>query len=345
MLPWRLPAGGGLDAFRSRKRREFVGLLGSAAAAWSSTAHAQQPERMRRIGVLMLYPENDPEGQLRATAFRQGLQKLGWVVGRNVQIDFQWGLGDADWLRSAATQLLRLLPDVILANGTPAAKTMQQASRTVPVIFIAGSDPVLDGLVPSLAHPGGNLTGFYVFEPSLIAKMLELLKEIAPQIGRVAILFNPDANPASWLASAVAAAPRFAVEVVPAPLRDSNEIEAVMAHWGREPNVGLIVVPDPATNAHRKLINELAARHRLPVIHALRAAPADGGLISYGVDLPNVFRQTAAYGDRILKGANPSDLPIFLPTKFELVINLTTAKALGIVVPLSLMLRADEMLD
>jgi ABC-type uncharacterized transport system substrate-binding protein len=327
------------------RRREFITLLGGAAA-WPLAARAQQPaERMRRIGVLMLYPENDPEGQLRATAFRQGLQKLGWVVGRNVQIDFQWGLGDADWIRSAAAQELRLLPDVILANGTPAAKMMQQTSRTVPVIFIAGSDPVLDGLVPSLAHPGGNLTGFYVFEPSLGAKLLELLKEIAPHVRHVAILSNPDANPASWFASALAAAPRFAVEVVSAPLRGSIEIEAAMAKWGREPDFGLIVVPDPATNAHRKLINELATRYRLPVIHALRAAAAEGGLMSYGVDLPNVFRQSAAYADRILKGANPADLPIFLPTKFELVINLTTAKTLGIDVPLALMARADELLD
>ena len=219
--------------FDQLKRRDFITLLGGVAVAWPLAARAQQPEPMRRIGVLMLYPETDPEGQLRATAFRQGLQKLGWIVGRNVQIDFQWGLGDANWLRSAAAQLLRLAPDVILANGTPAAKTMQQASRTVPVIFIAGSDPVLDGLVPSLAHPGGNLTGFYVFEPSFGAKLLELLKEIAPHVGRVAILSNPDVNPASWSASAVAAAPKFAVEVVAAPLRGSNEIEAAMVQWGR----------------------------------------------------------------------------------------------------------------
>ncbi len=327
------------------RRRELIVALGGAVVARPIAALAQVSERMRRIGVLMLYPENDSEGQLRATAFRQGLEKLGWIAGRNVQIDFQWGFGNADWIRSAAAQLLQLAPDVILANGTPAAKTMQQASRTVPVIFIAGSDPVVDGLVPSLAHPGGNLTGFYVFEPSLAAKLLELLKEIAPHVGRVAILSNPDANPASWLASAVAAAPRFAVEVVAAPLRDSNEIEGAMAQWGREPNFGLIVVPDPATNAHRKQINELAARHRLPVIHALRAAAAEGGLISYGVDLPNLFRQSSVYADRLLKGANPADLPIFLPTKFELVINLTTAKALGIDVPLALMVRADEILD
>jgi putative tryptophan/tyrosine transport system substrate-binding protein len=328
------------------RRRDFISLIGGTAAAWPLAARAQQPERMRRIGVLMLYPESDSEGQLRATALRQGLEKLGWVSGRNVQIDFQWGLGDADWIRSAAAELLRLAPDVIVANGTPAAKTMQQLSRTVPVIFIAGSDPVVDSLVLSLAHPGGNLTGFYVFEPSLGAKLLDLLKEIAPNITRVAVVSNPDAKAqASWHASVLTAAQRFAIEVVEAPLRDPNEIEAAITQWGREGNFGLIVVPDPATNAHRKLINELAAHQRLPTLHALRSAAADGGLMSYGVDLPNVFRQTAAYVDRILKGTNPADLPIFLPTKFELVINLTTAKALGIDVPLSLMLRADEMLD
>jgi putative tryptophan/tyrosine transport system substrate-binding protein len=326
------------------RRRDFLTLVGSTTA-WPLAARAQQDERVRRIGVLMLYPENDPEGQHRATALREGLQKLGWVVGRNLQIDFQWGFGDADWIRSAAERLLRLAPDVILANGTPAARTMQQASRTVPVVFIAGSDPVLDGLVPSLAHPGGNLTGLYVFEPSFGAKLLQLLKETAPHVARVAVLSNPDANPGSWVASAVAAAPKFAVEVLAVQLRNSNEIETAMTQWGREPNFGVIVVPDPATNAHRKLINELAARHRLPTIHALRAAAADGGLMSYGVDLPNMFRQAAAYADRILKGAKPADLPISLPTKFELVINLTTAKALGIDVPLSLILRADELLD
>jgi putative tryptophan/tyrosine transport system substrate-binding protein len=329
------------------KRREFITLMGGAAA-WPIAARAQQADRVRRIGVLMLYPENDPEGQLRATAFRQGLQKLGWVVGHNVQIDFQWGLGDADWLRSAAAQLLQLSPDLVLANGTPAAKTMQQASRTVPVIFIAGSDPVLDGLVPNLAHPEGNLTGFYVFESSLGEKLLELLKQIAPNVSRVALLSNQLARPESWTAyavHAVDAAPRFGVELVEVPVRDASELEAAMAQWGRDPNFGVIVVPDPATNAHRKLINELATRHRLPVIHALRAAVAEGGLISYGVNLPSLFRQAAVYADRILKGEKPADLPVQAPTKYELVINLTTAKKLGIDVPLSLMVRADEMLD
>jgi putative tryptophan/tyrosine transport system substrate-binding protein len=336
--------------FDQLKRREFVALLGGAAAAWSSTALAQQPEPMRRIGVLMLYPENDPAGQLRAAAFRQGLEKLGWAVGRNVQIDFQWGLGDADWIRSAAAQLLRLAPDLILANGDAAAKTVQQSTRTVPVIFIAGSDAVANGLVQSLAHPGGNLTGFSVLEPSLGAKLLELLKEIAPSVARVAILFNQD-NPGNRgvSASAAAAASRFAVEVVEVPLRESNEIEAeieaAMAQWGREPDYGLIVLPDPSTNSHRKLIIELAARHRLPAIHALRDATADGGLMSYGVDLPDLFRQAATYADRILKGDKPADLPVQLPTKFELVINLTTAKALGLTVPLIMQMTANEVIE
>ena len=327
------------------QRRKFITLLGGATAAWPLAVRAQQADRVRRIGVLMLYPENDPEGQLRATALRNGLQKRGWAVGGNVEIDFQWGLGDADWVRSAGAQLLRSAPDVILANGTPAARTMQQLTRTVPVIFIAGSDPVVDGLVMSLARPGGNLTGLYVFEPSIGAKLLELLKEIAPHVARAAILFNPDAKAASWLAAAAAVAPRFAVEVIEAPVRDSNEIEAVMAQSGRQPNYGLIVLPDPATNAHRKLINELAARYRLPAIHALSGATRDGGLMSYGVDLPDVFRQAAAYADRILKGDKPADLPVQLPTKFELAINLKTAKALGLIVPNSLMVSADEVIE
>jgi putative tryptophan/tyrosine transport system substrate-binding protein len=331
------------------RRRDFITLIGSASAVWPLAARAQQPDRVRRIGVLMLYPENDTAGQLRATAFRQGLEKLGWAVGRNVQIDFHWGSGDTDWIRSGAARLLALAPDLILANGDAAAKTVQQSTRTVPVIFIAGSDAVANGLVQSLAHPGGNLTGFSVLEPSLGAKLLELLKEIAPSVARVAILFNQD-NPGNRgvFDSAAAAAPRFAVEVVAVPLRESKEIEAeieaAMAQWGRDRD-GLIVLPDPSTNSHRKLIIELAARHRLPAIHALRATTADGGLMSYGVDLPDLFRQAATYADRILKGDKPADLPVQLPTKFELVINLKTAKALGLEVPPSLLDRADEVIE
>jgi putative tryptophan/tyrosine transport system substrate-binding protein len=327
------------------KRREFITLLGGAAVAWPLAARAQQG-RMRRIGVLMLYPENDPQGQLRATSFQQGLEKFGWSVGRNVQIDFQWGLGDPDWVRSAAAQLLRRAPDLILANGDSATRIVQQSTRTVPVIFIAGSDPVAEGLVQSLAHPGGNLTGFLVLEPSLGAKLLELLKEIAPSVARIAILFNPD-NPgnrrlATW---ATAAASKLAVDVVTAPLREPAEIEAAMTEWGHDPTYGLVVLPDPSTTSHRKLIVELAARHRLPTIHSLRAATADGGLMSYGVDLPDLFRQAATYADRILKGDKPADLPVQLPTKFELVINLKTAKALGLNVPNTLLVSADEVIE
>jgi putative tryptophan/tyrosine transport system substrate-binding protein len=328
-----------------KTRREFITLLGGAAT-WPLAVRAQQGEKARRIGVLMLYPENDPQGQLRAASFRQGLEKFGWSIGRNVQIDFQWGLGDADWIRSATAQLLRLTPDLILANGDAATRIVQQSTRAIPVIFIAGSDPVAEGLVQSLAHPGGNLTGFLVLEPSLGAKLLELLKEIAPSVARIAILFNPD-NPgnrrlATW---ATAAASKLAVDVVTAPLREPAEIEAAMTEWGHDPTYGLVVLPDPSTTSHRKLIVELAARHRLPTIHSLRAATADGGLMSYGVDLPDLFRQAATYADRILKGDKPADLPVQLPTKFELVLNLKTAKALGLNVPNTLLVRADEVIE
>jgi putative tryptophan/tyrosine transport system substrate-binding protein len=327
-------------------RRDLIALLGSTAAAWPLGARAQPPERIRRVGVLMLYPESDPQGQLRATALRQGLANLGWTAGSNVQLDFQWGVGDADWIRSAAAQLLRGAPDLILANGDAATKVVQQSTRTVPILFIAGSDPVAEGLVDSLAHPGGNLTGFLVLEPSLGTKLLELLKEIAPSVGRIAIVFNPD-NPgnqrlASW---AIAAAPKFAVDVMAAPVRNSTEIETAMEGWGRQLEHGLIVLPDPSTNSHRKLIIELAAHYRLPAIHALRAATTDGGLMSYGVDLPDLFRQAAAYVDRILKGDKPTDLPVQAPTKYELVINLKTAKALGLDVPPTLLARADEVIE
>jgi putative tryptophan/tyrosine transport system substrate-binding protein len=259
---------------------------------------------MTHIGVPMQYAENDLEGQLRARGFRQGLENLGWVVGRNLQIDFHWGVGDADWMRSASTWLMCLAPDVILAKGDAAAKTLQQSTRTVPVIFIAGSEPVAEGLVQSLATPGGNLTGFSVLEPSVGTKLLELLKEIAPRVARVAILFNRDNSGNRRISSwAAGAAPRFAVEVVVAPLREPSEIEAAMAQWGREPNYGLIVLPDPSTNSYRKLIVELAARHRLPAIQTLPAATADGGLMSYGVDLPRLpIRHRGMLASRVPPG-------------------------------------------
>ena len=328
------------------RRREFIIMLAGAAATSPFVARAQQSELTRRIGVLMLYPGNDPQGQLRAAAFQRQLEKAGWTVGGNLKINYHWGTGDADWVRSAAAQVLRQAPDVMLANGDAAAKTAQQSTRTVPLIFIGGGDPVGDGLVQSLAHPGGNLTGFAVMEPSLGAQLLGMLKQVAPRVTRVAILLNPDnVTHQRILALLVAAAPKFAVEVAQAPVREPAEIEAAMTQWGREPDYGLIVPSDPSTNSQRKLIIELAARHRLPTIYALRSATADGGLMSYGVDIPDLFRQAAIYADRILKGEKPADLPVQLPSKFELVINLKTAKTLGLDVPPSLLATADEVIE
>jgi putative ABC transport system substrate-binding protein len=327
------------------RRREFITLVGGATA-WPLTARAQRPERTRRIGVLMLYPENDPQGQIRAKVFRGELEKLGWTVGGNLEINYHWGTGDADWVRSAAGQLLREAPDVMLANGDAAARAAQQLTRTVPVIFIGGGDPVADGWVQSLARPGGNVTGFAVMEPSLGAKLLGMLKQVAPRVARVAILMNPDnATHQRILALMVAAAPRFAVEVAAIPVLRLDEIEVAMTRWERESDYGLIVPSDPSTNSQRRLFVELAARHRMPAIFALRAAAADGGLMSYGVDIPDLFRKAAIYADRILKGEKPADLPVQFPTKFELVINLKTAKALGLDVPPSLLATADEVIE
>jgi putative tryptophan/tyrosine transport system substrate-binding protein len=327
------------------RRREFITLLGSAAA-WPIAAHAQQPSSVRRIGLLMLYPEKDPQGEIRARTFQHELEKAGWTVGGNLQINFHWGTGDADWVRSAITQILGQAPDVMLANGDAAVKAAQQATRTVPVIFIASGDPVGDGLVPSLAHPGGNVTGFAVMEPTLGAKLLGMLKQVAPQVTRVGVLVNPDSVTHQRIfALLAAAAAMFAVEVVKAPAREPAQIQAAVTQWGRESNYGLIVPSDPSTNAQRKLIIELATRYQMPAIYALRSATVDGGLMSYGVDIPELFRQAAIYANRILKGEKPADLPVQLPTKFELVINLKTAKSFGLTVPQELLVAADELIE
>ena len=328
------------------KRRGFILALGGAALARPLPLGAQPGERVRRIGVLMLYGESDAAGQERAAAFRQGLEKLGWTVGRNVQIDYRWGIGDGDWIRSAVAELLSRTPDAILANGGPAMRAAQQANRTVPIIFIGGADPVAEGLVQSLANPGGNVTGFTVLESSVGAKLLDLLMQLAPRVRRIAVLVNPD-NPANrrLFDTAAAAAQKFAVEVVVAPARETADIEMVMARLGREPDHGLIVTPDPSTTMHRKLIVDMAARYRLPTIYSLRAATIDGGLISYGVDLPQLFRQAAGHVDRVLRGSRPADLPVVQPTKFELIVNLKTAKALGLEVPPTLLVAADEVIE
>jgi putative ABC transport system substrate-binding protein len=328
------------------RRREFITLIGGGAVTWPVVARAQQRERMRRIGVLMLYPEGDPAGQGRAAAFRQSLERLGWTTGRNLQLDFHWGTGDAEWIRAAVAQLLKLAPDVILTNGGQAVQPVLQATRTVPIIFLGGSDPVAEGFVQSVAHPGGNATGFTVFEPTIGAKLLGLLKEIAPRVTRVAFMLNPD-NPGSLrlFESAAAAAERFAVKVAAVPVREAAEIQAAIASQAGEPGAGLIVPPDPSLTTHRKVMIELAARYRLPAVYALRIATAEGGLMSYGVDLPDLFRKAGGYADRILKGENPGDLPVQGPTKYELVINLKTAKALGLTVPPGLLVAADEVIE
>jgi putative ABC transport system substrate-binding protein len=328
------------------RRREFISLSMGVAVGWPLTAHAQRSERVRRIGVLMLYPESDPQGQLRAAAFSAQFQKLGWTVGRNLEINYHWGTGNADWIRAAAAQLLQAAPDVIIANGDTATRVVRQATATVPVIFLAGGDPVAQGTVQSLAHPGGNFTGFTVLEPTLGAKLLELLKELKPDLAKAAFLFNPDnLGNQRMFASAQTAAPRFAVEVSQASVREAGALEGLMTQWGQQPHFGVVVPPDPFINALRAQIIALAARYRLPVIYGLRATAAEGGLASYGVDIPDLFRQAASYADRILKGEKPADLPVQLPTKFEFVINNKSAKALGLAVPDRLLATADEVIE
>jgi putative ABC transport system substrate-binding protein len=328
------------------KRREFITLIGGAVAGWPLTTRAQQLGRPRRIGVVMLYPEKDPQGQLRSAAFQQQLEKLGWTVGENLQIDFKWGTGDAVWVRSATEDVLSREPDVLLANGDPAIKAAQGATRTVPVIFIGSGDPVGDGLIQSLARPGGNLTGFAVMEPSLGAKLLGMLTQVAPHVTRVGTLVNPDnANHVRITGQLMAAAPAFGVKIISATALGAADIETAMSQWGQGLGYGVIVPSDPATNSRRGLIVELAARYRLPTIYSLRSAVVDGGLMSYGVDIVELFRQAAVYANRIVKGEKPAELPVQLPTKFELIANLKTAKAQGFNMPPQLLATADEVIE
>jgi len=328
------------------KRREFITLLGGAAVAWPLAARAQQPERMRRVGVLMNLTADDPEASARVTAFAQGLQQLGWTAGHNVRIDYRWDAGDADRSRRYAAELVALAPDVILAVGSPAVAALQQATRTVPIVFAIVVDPVGAGFVDSLAHPGGNLTGFIVYEYGTSAKWLELLKAIAPELKRVAVLRDAAiaAGPAQF-GVIQAAAPSFGVEVRPVGVRDADEIERAVTAFARFSNGGLIVTGSVLAAVHRKLIIALAARDRLPAVYPYRYFATSGGLISYGPDTTDPFRRAAGYVDRILKGAKPADLPVQAPTKYELVINLKTANALGLKIPPTLLARADEVIE
>jgi len=327
------------------RRREFIVVIGGAAA-WPLAARAQQPERMRRIGVLMALPANDAEGQARVAAFLQGLQELGWSVGRNVIVDFRWSAGNSADARKYAAELVALGPDVILAYSSSAVASLQQVTSTVPIVFSVVADPVGAGYVESLARPGGNITGFTVFDYSMSGKWLQLLKEIAPEVTRVAVFRDPSIAAGPGLFAVIqAVAPSLGVELRPVDVRDEGEIERALALFAQNPNSGLIVTGSPQATSHRDFIIALAARHRLPAVYFGRYWAAGGGLISYGPDFLDQFRRAAGYVDRILKGEKPADMPVQAPTKFDLVINLKTAKALGLTVPPSLLARADEVIE
>ena len=328
------------------RRREFITLLGGAAAAWPLAARAQQGERMRRIGVLLPAAADDPEFQARVGAFLQGLAQLGWTIGRNVRIDTRWATTNAADIRRHAAELAALAPDVILAHGASTVGPLLQATRTVPIVFPVVGDPVGAGFVDSLARPGGNATGFMTFEYSLSGKWLELLKQIAPGVTRVAVLRDPAiASGTGQFGAIQAVAPSLRVEVSPVNVRDAGEIERAVAAFARSSNGGLIVTASALAALHRDLIITLAARHKLPAVYYERYFVAAGGLISYGPDYVDQYRRAAGYVDRILKGEKPADLPVQAPTKYELVINLKTAKALGLDVPPTLLARADEVIE
>jgi putative tryptophan/tyrosine transport system substrate-binding protein len=330
------------------KRREFISLIGGGAAVGPFAARAQQSDRMRRIGILIGFAESIPEAQAWVAAFREGLQKLGWTEGRNIRIDTRWAPpDDAESTQRFAKELVALQPDVIFSPSTPTTAALLKQTRTIPIVFAVVSDPVGSGFIASFARPGGGVTGFILMEPTMAAKWLELLKEIAPSVNRVAIIFNPaTASYAEYyLGPFKAAAASLAVAAIVAPVRDTSALETVIAAQAREPNGGLIVMPDPFMNVHRAEITSLAAHHRLPIIYSDRIFTERGGLLSYGNDRLDNFRSAASYVDRILKGAKPSELPIQAPVKFELVINLKTAKALGLDVPLHLQQRADEVIE
>jgi putative ABC transport system substrate-binding protein len=332
------------------KRREFIALLGGASAAQllrSAPLRAQQPERMKRIGVLMARRESDPEGQKQFIALRQGIAELGWIAGQTIQIETRWTVGDPLKALGYARELVGLTPDLLVANGTPSLVAMRQATQTIPVVFVAVADPLGQGFVPSLARPGGTITGFSVEEASMGGKWLELIKEIAPSIKRIAIIYNPDTAPYApmFFPAMQAAAPRMGVALAISPVRAAADIERIIVTTGREPGGGLIVLPDSFLFGQREQIIALTAQQRLPAIFAIRFFATDGGLIAYGIDRVDLFRRAASYVDRILKGATPADLPVQQPIKFELAVNLKTAKALGLTVPQSLLLSADEVIE
>jgi putative tryptophan/tyrosine transport system substrate-binding protein len=333
------------DCFLYR-RREFITLIGGAAAAWPSMVRAQQGERMRRIGVLLPAAADDLQYQTWVGAFLQGLGQAGWLIGRNVRIDTHWATTNAAEIRRHAAELIAIAPDVILAHGDSTVGPLLQATHTVPIVFVLVSDPVASGHVDNLARPGGNVTGFMNYEFSLSGKWLELLKEIAPGVMRAAVLRDPGLTSGTGQFAAIqAVAPSLRMDVSPVNVRDASEIERAVAAFVRSPNGGLIVTPSGLVLVHRKLIITLAARHKLPTVYTDRTFVAAGGLASYGPDRTDQYRQAAGYVDRILKGEKPADLPVQVPTKYELVVNLKTAKALGLEIPATVLARADEVIE
>jgi putative ABC transport system substrate-binding protein len=327
------------------KRREFIALIGGAAAAWPLAARAQQGERTRRIGVLIGTLENDPEASLRVGEFRQALAKLGWSEGRNVVIEFRFGAGDPNRMRAQAKELTGISPDIVVAESTPAAVALRQETAAVPIVFLQVANPIGSGLVASLARPGANVTGFTNFEPAIGGKWLELLKEIAPSVTRAIAVFNPETHSGQYWKSLEVAASSLSVDFKQAAARDAAGIESALADLAREPNGGVLVMPDAFTLARRELIVTLAARHRLPATYPFAVFTKNGGLLSYGIDQVELYRRAAVYVDRILRGEKPADLPVQAPTKFELVVNLKTANSLGVEVPWFLQQRADEVIE
>jgi putative ABC transport system substrate-binding protein len=331
---------------KAMRRREFITLLGGTAATWSLVARAEQGERLRRVGMLLNRAADDPEGQAGVAAFQQGLKQLGWIEGRNVRIDIRWGGDDVDRERRYAAELVGLAPDILLASGTVSVSALQNVTRSLPIVFVAVIDPVGAGFVDTLSRPGGNTTGFMLFEYSLTGKWLELLKQIAPQLTRVAVLRDP-ANPAT-VAEFVAiqsAAPSLGVEVSPISVRDAGEIERAVATFVSNGGGGLILTGSASVSIHRDLIIALAARYKLPAVYSNRFNIVAGGLIFYGPDRVDQFRRGAGYVDRIFKGEKPAELPVQAPTKYELVVNLKTAKALGVKIPPGVLATADEVIE
>jgi putative ABC transport system substrate-binding protein len=324
------------------RRREVITLIGGAAAAWPLAARAQQGQR--RVAVLIAIPETDPEGQLRIAAFRGGLQNLGWIEGRNIQIDYRWSTGNAERLKAAAAELVGLRPDVIFAGNTTAVIALQRATSTLPIVFVQVADPVARGLVASLARPGGNITGFALYEYAIAAKCVEILRELAPRIAHIGVIYDPANAPQGYLPDLERPLPP-GVQLVPCVVRSRSEIEEAIERIAREPNGALIVFSGTLTATHRDLIVILAVKHRLPLLYPYRYFTAAGGLMSYGPDTIDQYRVAAGYVDRILKGEKPAELPVQFPTKYNLVINLKTAKALGLEVPPTLLARADEVIE